>query len=302
MEKNPKISVLMCTYNHEQYIAQAIEGVVNQKCDVPFELLIGEDCSTDGTRKVVQQYAEKYPEIIRPFYHDTNYRMAGNIVDLVTNAQGEFISFCDGDDFWDKDYILQRQIDTFRADPNVGMVCAKSRCYIQSLGAYRGTQGYAGAESLKRMLYDGQDVSAPTISFRKELFLRFMDECQWNVKNDRLYDTVMAYWFAQYSRVRFVDEEWASYRVLDESACHSNDDKQSAIYSRRYFSVKWRYLLEHGGLDTDELYDLLMHEYDQTEAYAYWLGEKKARNSLAYKLGNAMLKPIKILKKWKNQK
>src|ERR1035438_6131598 len=68
----PKVGVLMITYNHEKFIAQALESVLMQKTDFPFELVIGDDCSTDGTREIVREYSQKYPEIIRAHLRERN--------------------------------------------------------------------------------------------------------------------------------------------------------------------------------------------------------------------------------------
>src|ERR1017187_7243265 len=68
----PKVGVLMLTYNHEKFIAQALESVFMQKADFPFELVIGDDCSTDGTREIVREYSQKYPEIIRAHLRERN--------------------------------------------------------------------------------------------------------------------------------------------------------------------------------------------------------------------------------------
>ncbi len=68
----PLVSVCIITYNHAPYIAQCLDGVLMQQTSFPFEIVIGEDCSTDGTRTIVESYATKYPHIIRPVYHATN--------------------------------------------------------------------------------------------------------------------------------------------------------------------------------------------------------------------------------------
>src|SRR4030067_3827440 len=79
MAKNPVVSVLMITYNHDRYIAQAIEGVLQQKTSFPIELIIGEDCSTDGTREIVFNYQQKYPDIIHVLasINNVGFRMNG---------------------------------------------------------------------------------------------------------------------------------------------------------------------------------------------------------------------------------
>src|ERR1039457_6922720 len=92
----PKVSVSMITYNHEKFIAQAIEGVLRQETDFPVELVIGEDCSTDGTRKVVQDYATRYPNVIRALLPASNLGMMRNAVETLRACRGEHLAALEG--------------------------------------------------------------------------------------------------------------------------------------------------------------------------------------------------------------
>jgi len=114
MVKNstPIVSVAMITYNHAPYIGRAIESVLMQKTTFPFEIVIGEDCSTDGANEIVLDYAKQYPETIRVITSDTNVGMMEN--DKRTNfaCRGEYIAFCEGDDYWIDPLKLQKQYQT----------------------------------------------------------------------------------------------------------------------------------------------------------------------------------------------
>ena len=101
----------MITYNHEKYISEAIEGVLMQKATFPIELIIGEDCSTDNTREIVLEYAEKYPDIIHPLLPEGNLGMMRNFIKTMEDAKGKYIALCEGDDYWTDPYKLQKQIN-----------------------------------------------------------------------------------------------------------------------------------------------------------------------------------------------
>lgn len=122
------MTVKMLAYNHEAYIAQAIESVVSQKTEYRFELLIGEDCSTDGTRKVIEKYAKLYPDIIRPIYHKENQGCTKNSYSLDMCARGKYIAGCEGDDFWCDENRIQKDIDFLEAHPEYSGVC--HRCKV----------------------------------------------------------------------------------------------------------------------------------------------------------------------------
>lgn len=105
------VSVIVLTYNHEKYIAQALESIVTQKTDFPFEIIIGDDASTDRTAEIVCDYEKKYPNLIRPVLHDNNVGATRNGYDCLVLTRGKYIAGCDGDDYWCDVNKLQRQVD-----------------------------------------------------------------------------------------------------------------------------------------------------------------------------------------------
>lgn len=118
--KEIKVSVLCMTYNHEATLAQALESFVSQETDFAFEVLVNDDASTDGTAAVLRAYAEKYPEIIRPFYQKENLFSRGLMpMDevLFPNARGRYLAACEGDDYWTDPHKLQLQADFLDSHP-----------------------------------------------------------------------------------------------------------------------------------------------------------------------------------------
>ncbi len=121
-----KLSVSIITYNHEKYIAQAIDSVLMQKTDFDFEIIIGEDDSQDNTREIVKKYKEKYPEKINLFLNDRKNvihidgKPTGrwNFVNNLRNARGQYIALLDGDDYWTDPYKLQKQVDFLDFNPS----------------------------------------------------------------------------------------------------------------------------------------------------------------------------------------
>ena len=125
--RNPVVSVHMITYNHEPYIRQAIEGVMMQKTDFEFELVIGEDCSQDRTREICFEYQNKYPDKIRVlWWHENVSKFGGNGRRVTAHCRGEFIAFCEGDDYWIDPLKLQKQVDVMRKYQDVGLCFGKS--------------------------------------------------------------------------------------------------------------------------------------------------------------------------------
>ncbi|MBC8986502.1 glycosyltransferase [Pedobacter sp. N36a] len=134
METNDQevmVSVSCLTYNHEQYIAQAIEGFLMQKTKFKFEVLVGEDCSTDGTREIVEFYQKNYPEIIKMVTSEKNVGLKDNFNRIVKQAKGKYMAMCEGDDFWTDPYKLQKQIDFLEHNPDYIICCHYSKIIDQ---------------------------------------------------------------------------------------------------------------------------------------------------------------------------
>ncbi|MEA3499583.1 MAG: glycosyltransferase [Candidatus Marinimicrobia bacterium] len=121
MNNKPFVSVSMITYNHEQYISKAIEGVLIQKTNFKFELVIGEDCSTDSTREIVFDYANKYSDIIKVIVSKENVGMQKNDLRTYKKCQGKYIAFCEGDDYWTDPHKLQKQVDFLESNSEYSM-------------------------------------------------------------------------------------------------------------------------------------------------------------------------------------
>lgn len=119
---HPLVSIRTSTYNHGPYIKQCIEGVLMQKTNFPFEYIIGEDYSTDETRKIVFEYAKKYPDIIRVITADYNVGSKANGRRCTMACRGKYIAICEGDDYWTDPLKLQKQVEILEKYNNV-IVC-----------------------------------------------------------------------------------------------------------------------------------------------------------------------------------
>lgn len=113
--KLPLVSICCITYNHANFIKDAIEGFLAQKTDFPFEIIIHDDASTDGTTDIIVEYKNKFPEIIIPIFQTENQYSKGirGITARFTFplARGKYIALCEGDDYWTDEYRLQKQVD-----------------------------------------------------------------------------------------------------------------------------------------------------------------------------------------------
>lgn len=156
-----KLSVSLITYNHAPFIGQAIESCLQQVTDFDFEIVIGEDGSTDGTREIVQDYAARHPGRIRAFYRRRedvvyiNGRPSGrfNFMETLKACQGEYVALLEGDDYWTDPHKLQRQVDYLAAHRDCAF-CFHPGSLVDEKGAeLKSKQCYAA----KKEKYDLED-------------------------------------------------------------------------------------------------------------------------------------------------
>lgn len=220
--QEPLVSVHMITYNHAPYIAQAIEGVLMQKTSFPFELVIGEDCSTDGTRQIVFEYAKRYPDIIRVITSDKNVGMKKNSNRVSEACRGKYIAWCEGDDYWHRDDKLQMQVDYLEAHPECGLVHGE----IDLLNLFDGkiTKRYhesQGAVNIKMpddLFYEiflgHYLIRTCTVCLRKDMFIDIIKNDPEVFQTGRFLmgDTPLWLEMSRLCKFHYIDETLAVYR------------------------------------------------------------------------------------------
>lgn len=126
-KQKPLVSVHLLTYNHAKFIAQSIESVVNQQTSFPFEIVIGDDHSTDGTSQIVDQYAAQYPDLIKVVRGKTNGGPQPNSIRILENSQGKYMAALEGDDYWIDPLKLQKQVDFMEQNPDFAICFTNTR-------------------------------------------------------------------------------------------------------------------------------------------------------------------------------
>ena len=114
----PTISIVLLAYNHELYLRQALDSILTQETSFACEVIVGEDCSTDGTRAIVQEYAARYPDQMRPLYHARNVGMGANFQACLAQCRGRYIALLEGDDYWIDPRKLQKQVEWLEQHPD----------------------------------------------------------------------------------------------------------------------------------------------------------------------------------------
>lgn len=118
----PLVSISVITYNQEQYIIETLDSIVSQKANFAFEIVVGDDCSTDKTREICLRYKNKYPDLIRLRLPERNLGSITNWTENIKACQGKYIALCEGDDYWTDPYKLQKQVDFLENNADHAMV------------------------------------------------------------------------------------------------------------------------------------------------------------------------------------
>ena len=138
----PKVSVCVPTYNHEKYIRQTLDGALMQQTNFDFEIVIGDDASTDNNQQVIQKYVDKYPNIFRAFLHKHNqgpsepkeFGGRNNVLGLLKACRGDYVALCEGDDYWTDPLKLQKQFDFMEANADYA-ICHHNMSVIYEDGS-----------------------------------------------------------------------------------------------------------------------------------------------------------------------
>jgi glycosyltransferase involved in cell wall biosynthesis len=249
----PLVSVLMLTYNHAPYIAQAIDSVLLQKTNFPYELLIGEDCSTDGTGAIVEKYAHKYPSFIRVISGSENIGALGNIVRITSAARGKYMATLEGDDFWSDQSKLQKQVDFLEQNPEYGLAHSDvnqfyeiSKIVIENFNAKNNILIPEGDIFNELLDPEKYIIKTPTALFRKNLHDRYVEYNVIKEKGWGVADLFTWLSMARFTKVKYFPHALATYRVLPESAGSSRDLRKKLSMHQSVYGIRLHFIEKYG--------------------------------------------------------
>ncbi|SIT93818.1 glycosyltransferase [Pontibacter indicus] len=222
-EETPVVSVWMITYNHEKFIRQSIESVLMQKTNFPIELVIGEDCSTDGTRKIIEELEQKYPQVIKPVYHKSNVGAARNAYEFcLPKLKGKYVACLEGDDYWMDPFKLQKQVDFLEANPDY--ILSFHDCKVVDRDNKVLKEGRL-AENFKKDLPQESIILGSLIPTNTVLFRNRVITCPKEIFSVTNNDTFLFALLGQHGKAKFSnDVQPSAYRVHDGGIWSSIDN------------------------------------------------------------------------------
>lgn len=251
----PLVTISCITYNHKDYIKEAIEGFLAQETTFKIELLIHDDASTDGTGEIVKVYANKYPDIIFPIIQSSNQFSKDLKIRNTFHypiAKGKYIALCEGDDYWTDPLKLQKQVEFLEGNEEYGLVHGECHFYYEDTRKWEYNANKNLSNSLiivskKELFYRLVDadykIRTATVLFRRDLLKKRPP----NAKSFLMGDTPMWLDFSQLTKFKYFDEVFAVYRILSNSASRSKNKKRQYRFNlsmaemRVYFCYKYNY-------------------------------------------------------------
>ena len=229
-----KVSVIMVTYNHQHYIEQAITSILSQQFQERFELIIGDDCSTDGTSDIVRRFHAQNPETITLVSSAQNVGADANFKRCIRAARGEFIAFCEGDDYWHSPEKLRKQITVLETQDSVGAVHSDFS-HTRLLNEKWKVLPTFNRQHRKKIphgavfenLLSGNFIQTCTLCTRSRLVIDFLD-CELPIDSYHVGDWPLYLHIASTHEIAYIDEALATYRLTPTSITNKGHESDIA--------------------------------------------------------------------------
>lgn len=259
-----KVSVLTIAYNHEKFIAQAIDSILMQEVDFEYEIVIGEDCSTDNTRKIVMGYQAKYPDKIRLLLPESNIGMLPNFINTYRACKGEYIALLEGDDYWISPHKLQKQVYFLDRNADTALCFTNSLLFWED--SHREAEVFLNEPSetfTTEYLLFRNFISTPSVMYRNGLITEFPE---WYT------DLSMGDWtlyilLTEYGKIGYIDEVMSAYRNHNGGVWSSKNKDYQLTATIKMLSVVKRYFASKNNLNYQHIINNSIDCYTRQLSY-----------------------------------
>lgn len=220
-----KVSVIMITYGHEKYIEQAIQGVLMQEGNFELEFIIANDCSPDKTDLIIKEIIKTHPKSSSILYlsRDKNLGIMPNFIDASSQCNGSYIALCEGDDYWVDKFKIQKQLDLFLSDQEIGLVYTGLKHFNQSQNTFIdiNTKYFSDKSVVISELLKSKYIEFCTVMIEAKLFKKTLNLLHNELLNNAIIgDTRILLECAQNSKFGFLADITTVYRIVQNSASH----------------------------------------------------------------------------------
>lgn len=272
------ISVGVMAYNQEKFVRQTMDCILAQQCNFSFEIVIGDDDSSDNTRPILEEYQRKYPHIIKLLPKGPNKGILRNFRAVMEACTGKYISFCHCDDFWHDPFKLEKQVSFLENNPDYGFVHTDANVLFENsritMPSYHAKEqkpmpeGMVFAELLTSKFF----IFTGSACYPKAVIEKYVDFNEFE-KEDFLYEDLPTWLeLAKHVRFKYLPDATLTYRVMENS--HSNP-KQVA---RKFFLLEAHHKMKK--------HFVRKYNVDTTTALEFELKYHEIKFNMAYNLGD----------------
>lgn len=313
MDKECDISIIIAVYNHEKYIKQAIDSVLMQKTEYSYEVLIGEDCSTDSSREVLKSMESNLPPTFHFFYREHNYGAKRNFEDLYIRMRGKYYIVLEGDDYWTYEYKLQEECDFLERHPEYLAVAHNTM--VVGIDNQPIPLHYPECHKTEYSIRDFVNGKLPgqtTTILSRNYYKNKLFDFNLDVHGTQPGDQVRAFLLAANGKVYCIQKKWSAYRFApctgsSFSATHTDAKGDMLCFVRYLFqyvqkhavSVEVKKMVEK--LYAWHLFRATLKESDTLkpdERRNLWRTSSNAKGDLLYILFRVITLPNDKIKFW----
>lgn len=216
----PIVSIFCTVFNHESFIRECLEGLLNQKCNFHYEIVIGEDCSTDNSRKIILEYADKFPGKFKLLLHGENLGAVRNQKVVLENCSGKYVALCEGDDFWSDNQKLQRQFNFMEENLDFS-ICFHDVKIIENQTIRNNDIKY------KKNIFDIYDLAQGNFMHTCSVFFRNRQIKELSSILDFSYvgDYIIYMLHSKHGKIKYINISMAHYRIHNGGTWSSKNEK-----------------------------------------------------------------------------
>ena len=235
-ETDLMFSVEVTTYNQKDYVAQTLQSILDQKHNYKYEILISDDCSSDGTQDVIKEFHSKYPDIIKPVYNEKNLGPMQNYYATIARAKGKYLMDCAGDDCWLPGKV-ETQIQFMEQNQGFDYCYGIAKLYDTKNEIIVSEFGKNYLD-FKDILTIGNECPALTGCIRREFLRKYLEEIKPQQRDWLMEDYPFLIYAAYNTKMYFIDKPMAVYRVVENSISHQTNIDKKLRYEQSVYDVK----------------------------------------------------------------
>ena len=278
METTPFVSIICTVFNKEPWLKKTIESFLAQKTEFSFEIILVDDASTDGSRKIIADYEASHPDLIRAFYQDENQGIAKSWVTICKEARGQYIARCDGDDFWIDPLKLQKQVDLLASRPDCRWSNTDFDIYDEH-GNFVSKAGFANqtiplADTYEKMLATRGFTMASTWLVDRDLMVEVNQELDLTTSDDTFNLQLELF---QRTSLAYLNEATVAYTINQGSDSRPCDFRKLERRFHKLLQTQLTYLDKYPNADFKEMTKILL---DRNNTYEIRLS--KPMDSLSH--------------------